>query len=66
MKMTHRWLKDVVNILIAHQTSMDIIKHSSQLQGSTYKDLRKESAEAIASFEREGNDWWTISRRACR
>ena len=35
---------------------MDIIKHSSQLyKGSTYKDLRKESAEAIASFEREGN-----------
>ena len=25
------------------------------VQGSTYKDLRKESAEAIASFEREGN-----------
>ncbi|MFT6198785.1 MAG: queuine tRNA-ribosyltransferase [Vicingaceae bacterium] len=25
------------------------------MQGSTYKDLRKESAETIASFEREGN-----------
>ena len=56
MDMTHRWLKrccdrfDSTEPLYGYsQTLFPII------QGSTYKDLRKESAEKIASFEREGN-----------
>ena len=56
MKMTHRWLKRCCehfdrtpNKYLYNQTLFPIV------QGSTYKDLRKESAEAIASFEREGN-----------
>ena len=56
MDMTHRWLKrccerfDNTEPLYGYsQTLFPII------QGSTYKDLRKESAEKIASFEREGN-----------
>lgn len=56
MKMTHRWLKrccerfDNTEPLYGYsQTLFPIV------QGSTYKDLRKQSAEAIASFEREGN-----------
>ncbi len=56
MDMTHRWLKrccdrfDTTEPLYGYsQTLFPII------QGSTYKDLRKESAEKIASFEREGN-----------
>ena len=56
MKMTHRWLKrccehfdSTPNKYGYNQTLFPIV------QGSTYKDLRKESAETIASFEREGN-----------
>ena len=56
MHMTHRWLKrccerfDSTDPLYGYdQTFFPII------QGSTYKDLRKQSAEKIASFEREGN-----------
>lgn len=56
MKMTHRWLKrccehfdSTPNKYGYNQTLFPIV------QGSTFKDLRKESAEAIASFEREGN-----------
>ncbi len=56
MKMTHRWLKrccehfdNTPNHYGYNQTLFPIV------QGSTYKDLRKQSAEAIASFEREGN-----------
>ena len=56
MKMTHRWLKrccehfdNTPDKYGYRQTLFPII------QGSTYKDLRKESAEVIASFEREGN-----------
>jgi queuine tRNA-ribosyltransferase len=56
MHMTHRWLKrctdrfDSTNDKYGYsQTFFPIV------QGSTYKDLRKESAEKIASFEREGN-----------
>lgn len=55
-KMTHRWLKrccehfdTTPNKYGYNQTLFPIV------QGSTYKDLRKESAEVIASFEREGN-----------
>lgn len=56
MEMTHRWLKrccerfDNTEPLYGYsQTLFPII------QGSTYKDLRRASAEKIASFEREGN-----------
>jgi queuine tRNA-ribosyltransferase len=56
MDMTHRWLKrccerfDNTEPLYGYsQTLFPII------QGSTYKDLRRESAEKIATFEREGN-----------
>ncbi|NQV76682.1 MAG: tRNA guanosine(34) transglycosylase Tgt [Bacteroidetes bacterium] len=56
MEMTHRWLKrccerfDTTEPLYGYdQTLFPIV------QGSVYKDLRKQSAEMIASFEREGN-----------
>lgn len=56
MQLTHRWLKrccdhfDKMPPLYGYeQTFFPIV------QGSTYKDLRKESAETIVSFEREGN-----------
>ncbi len=56
MEMTHRWLKrccehfDKTEGLYGYsQTLFPIV------QGSVYKDLRKQSAEKIASFEREGN-----------
>ena len=56
MKMTHRWLKrccehfdNTPNKYEYNQSLFPIV------QGSTFIDLRKESAEAIASFEREGN-----------
>lgn len=56
MDMTHRWLKrccerfDTTEPLYGFdQTLFPIV------QGSTYKDLRIQSAEAIASFGREGN-----------
>jgi queuine tRNA-ribosyltransferase len=56
MEMTHRWLKrccirfDETEGKYGHnQTFFPIV------QGSVYKDLRIKSAEAIASFEREGN-----------
>lgn len=56
MYMTHRWLKrccerfDNTEPLHGYsQTLFPIV------QGSVYKDLRKQSAETIASFEREGN-----------
>jgi len=56
MEMTHRWLErccsrfDNTNALYGYsQTLFPIV------QGSVYKDLRKQSAEMIASCEREGN-----------
>ncbi len=56
MEMTHRWLKrccerfDTTEPLYGYsQTLFPIV------QGSVYKDLRKQSAEVVASFEREGN-----------
>ncbi len=56
MELTHRWLKrgiehfDKTKIRYNHQQTFFPI-----VQGSVYKDLRKISAETIASFEREGN-----------
>ncbi|MEM6524629.1 MAG: tRNA guanosine(34) transglycosylase Tgt [Bacteroidota bacterium] len=56
MQMTHRWLErcckrfdETEGKYGYKQTLFPIV------QGSVYKDLRKQSAEAIASFEREGN-----------
>ena len=56
MEMTHRWLRrccdhfDQTEPLYGYsQTLFPIV------QGSVYKDLRKQSAEMIASCEREGN-----------
>ena len=56
MHMTHRWLKRCCDQFDKtegkygySQTLFPIV------QGSTYKDLRTQSAETIASFEREGN-----------
>jgi queuine tRNA-ribosyltransferase len=56
MHMTHRWLKRCCERFDStephygyDQTLFPIV------QGSTYKDLRVQSAEKIASFEREGN-----------
>ena len=56
MHMTHRWLKrccerfDITDAKYGFEQSLFPI-----VQGSVYKDLRKQSAEKIASFEREGN-----------
>ena len=56
MKMTHRWLKrcckqfDTTEPRYGFKQSLFPI-----VQGSVYKDLRLQSAEKIASFEREGN-----------
>lgn len=56
MHMTHRWLKrccdrfdSTAPLYGYNQTLFPIV------QGSVYKDLRKQSAETVASFEREGN-----------
>lgn len=56
MQLTHRWLKrccdrfdETEGVYDYRQTLFPIV------QGSTYKDLRKESAEVITSFDREGN-----------
>jgi len=56
MEMTHRWLKRCCDRFDStapkygfEQTLIPIV------QGSTYKDLRKQSAETIASFDRPAN-----------
>ena len=56
MHMTHRWLKRCID----HFDATDPIHGYSQtlfpiVQGSTYPDLRKQSAEFIAEQGREGN-----------
>lgn len=56
MHMTHRWLDRCVN----HLQKVDPFYGYEQtlfpiVQGSTYKDLRKQSAEYIASVGAEGN-----------
>ncbi len=56
MHLTHRWLKRC----ISHLEKIPYKYGYSQaffpiVQGSTYKDLRKQSAEFIASVEAEGN-----------
>ncbi len=56
MNITHQWLKrccnhfDNTNPIYGYEQTLFPI-----VQGSIYKDLRKESAEFIASMDREGN-----------
>jgi len=56
MELTHRWLKrccnrfDMTNEKYNYKQTLFPI-----VQGSIYKDLRKKSAEQIASFNRDGN-----------
>ena len=56
MNMTHRWLKRCVDHF---QNTSSKYNYNQALfpivQGSTYSDLRKESAEVIASFDMPGN-----------
>jgi len=56
MDMTHRWLKRCCD---RFDSTEEKYGYSQTLfpivQGSVYKDLRQQSAEAIASFGREGN-----------
>ena len=56
MHMTHRWLDRCINHL---QKTPEIYDYKQTLfpivQGSTYKDLRRQSAEYIASAGAEGN-----------
>ncbi|MBR9921432.1 MAG: tRNA guanosine(34) transglycosylase Tgt [Bacteroidetes bacterium] len=56
MELTHRWLKRCCDFVDENPPLYDY--HQSLfpiVQGSTYSDLRKISAETIASFNREGN-----------
>ena len=54
--MTHRWLKRCVNHLEKTPLKYDYNQTFFPIvQGSTYKDLRKQSAEFIASVGAEGN-----------
>jgi len=56
MHMTHRWLKRCINHLEKIPLKYDYNQSFFPIvQGSTYKDLRKQSAEFIASVEAEGN-----------
>tara|TARA_R110002124_G_scaffold107047_5_gene259281 strand:- start:1053 stop:2183 length:1131 start_codon:yes stop_codon:yes gene_type:complete len=56
MHMTHRWLKRCINHLEKTPLKYDYNQSFFPIvQGSTYKDLRKQSAEFIASVEAEGN-----------
>jgi queuine tRNA-ribosyltransferase len=56
MEMTHRWLGRCCN---RFDSTQPLYGYDQTLfpivQGSVYKDLRKQSAETIASYEREGN-----------
>ena len=56
MHMTHRWLKRCINHLEKTPYHYDYSQTFFPIvQGSTYTDLRKQSAEFIASVEAEGN-----------
>lgn len=56
MQMTHRWLQRCMDQM---NNTQPLYGYEQALfpivQGSTYKDLRKESAEVIASFDAVGN-----------
>lgn len=56
MHMTHRWLKRCIDHFSSTQPKYGFEQTLFPIvQGSTYKDLRAQSAEKIASFEMEGN-----------
>lgn len=56
MKMTHRWLKRCIDRFDTTTQKYGFEQNLFPIvQGSTYKDLRTESAETIASFDRSGN-----------
>jgi len=56
MEMTHRWLKRCCDRIDATQSKYDYKQSFFPIvQGSTYRDLRKISAETVASFDREAN-----------
>ena len=56
MHMTHRWLKRCIDHLEKTPLKYDYQQTLFPIvQGSTYKDLRKQSAEFIASVGAEGN-----------
>lgn len=56
IEMTHRWLKRCCDRFDATQPKYGYSQTLFPIvQGSVYKDLRTQSAEVIASFEREGN-----------
>ncbi|OIQ39426.1 MAG: tRNA guanosine(34) transglycosylase Tgt [Bacteroidetes bacterium MedPE-SWsnd-G1] len=56
MHMTHRWLKRCISHLEKTPMTYDYNQTFFPIvQGSTYTDLRKQSAEFIASVEAEGN-----------
>jgi queuine tRNA-ribosyltransferase len=56
MELTHRWLK---RCCVHFDSTPPLYGYAQTLfpivQGSTFKDLRKQSAEFIASMDREGN-----------
>lgn len=56
MHMTHRWLERCLTYLNDHPEKYDFKQTFFPIvQGSTYKDLRKQSAEYIAGVNAEGN-----------
>jgi queuine tRNA-ribosyltransferase len=56
MHLTHRWLKRGVDHFDQTENKYDYNQTFFPIvQGSTFKDLRIQSAETIASYEREGN-----------
>ncbi len=56
MHLTHRWLKRGIKRFDETEGEYDYKQaYFPILQGGTYKDLRIQSAETIASFGREGN-----------
>lgn len=56
MDLTHRWLKRCCDHFDETKGIYNYDQHLFPIvQGSTYKDLRKQSAETVASFDRVGN-----------
>ena len=56
MEMTHRWLKRCVEGFVSTPFKYDYSQVLFPIvQGSTYSDLRRKSAEVIASFDMPGN-----------
>jgi queuine tRNA-ribosyltransferase len=56
MGMTHRWLKRCMNQMNSTPSKYGYTQSLFPIvQGSTYKDLRRESAEVISSFDAVGN-----------